>query len=113
MPKFEPGHCFYCDVAFEKPRANQRGLFDLNPTEDHVYPARARLPVNLENRNMKKAKVRACYGCNNIKAQKHPLTWLSMCPSDAGATRLAGLLKELGEPAQVVDFALQRRERLA
>lgn len=113
MPKFEPGVCFYCDLVFEKPRSNQRGLSDRNPTEDHVYPLGARLPSGLPNRNMKKGKVRACYGCNEIKGHRHPLTWLSMCPSEAGASRLAVLLIDLGEPEQVVQFALQRRERMA
>jgi hypothetical protein len=69
------------------------------------------LPPLLTDRNSIHGKVRACFGCNNMKGGMHPLTWLSICPSDTGAERLADLLLGLGEPQAGVHFMLQRRER--
>lgn len=117
--RFSPGKCFYCGVGFNKVRRGQKGMRATNPTIDHVYPVGAKLPPKLaahpigSPRLSVHNRVRACFSCNNLKGDLHPLLWLTLCPSDAGAEALANLLLVLGEKPTPIHRALHLRSSTA
>jgi hypothetical protein len=103
--------CFYCRTRFQK-NPTKTHLNTNAPTKDHVYPRGVPLPALLVSRDNRSNQVLACHWCNSRKGQKHPLLWLTMCPSKEGATDLAALMKKLGEREDLIDLAMKRWETI-
>lgn len=110
MARFNPGRCEYCGKPFQKPQPNARTLKRYNPTIDHLYPQVVALPTGLRDWNDPKNKHRACHECNGKKGHIHPLTWLTIMPSDACAIRIAEDMMTLGEDRYAVGFAMGKRQ---
>lgn len=77
-------------------------------TVEHVFPRRILRFEKHSDDWLLRNQVIACDGCNNRKAEMHPLNWLLVMP-DYGVGDLAALLVELGTPRRRVDKWLARR----
>lgn len=105
--------CFYCDCTFQEPskKARRNGrLSRLSGTVDHVFP-QCMIPMAPRTGYwLHINQVWSCFSCNNKKGSLHPLAWLPVVKSDAGADRLARLLIRLGVENDVVQNAMTKRE---
>lgn len=78
----------------------------LNPTLEHLYPQNSVFPSQLRDWSDPANKFRACFNCNNLKGDLHPLKWLTIMENDDCAVSISKCMLALGENPYQVGFAM-------
>jgi len=87
--------CFYCDRAMRDVWDNIGPTPDDIATRDHLFPRwMLKSMGHLSDRWRQQNHVRACYRCNQDKADMHPLDWLATL-AGPGEARLRARLDAL------------------